>query len=92
MSTFIERLDKGTSQTSDMLTDISREMREAMKNTGTDIAESIQGAYKENEKHITTLTERTENLVSEYDNYFSNIDKSTANIITDNPLHHPYGA
>lgn len=83
MAIFIERLDNGISQTSGTLTDISGELREAMKNLSSDVANSIQNAYKDNEKHITALTDRTEKLVSEYDSYFQDINKSTTNIITD---------
>lgn len=77
------QFEKASQVAAKMITDISKEMREALKYIGTDVADSIQSAYKENEKYVHSLTERTEKLVSEYEHYFSSINESTSNIITD---------
>ena len=76
------QFEKASEVAASMITDISKEMRHAMKNIGTDVADTIQQAYKENEKYINTLTERTEKLVREYDAYFEGLDKNTNDIMT----------
>jgi len=77
------QFEKASEVASSMITDISREMRNALQNIGTDVADSIQSAYKENEKYINSLTERTEALVKEYETYFDGMTKNTSNIMAD---------
>ncbi|MDR1689844.1 MAG: hypothetical protein LBS21_14750 [Clostridiales bacterium] len=78
-----EQFEKASKVAAEMINGISFEMREAMQGIGTDVATSIQSAYKENEAYIQSLTERTERLVKEYDAYFAGINENTNHIMTD---------
>jgi hypothetical protein len=77
------QFEKASQVAANMIEGISREMREAMKGIGTDIASTIESAYKESGDFLKQLDEKQKQLIEEYDQYFGNMDQSTIRIMTD---------